>query len=34
LGGLGIKFSEIMDRDVFAEGEKIGEIKGLFIDEQ
>ena len=29
-----MKFSEIMDRDVIAEGEKIGEIIDLFIDEQ
>ncbi len=33
MGVVGIKFSEIMDNDVFAEGEKIGEIKDLFIDE-
>jgi len=29
-----MKFSEILDQDVIAEGEKIGEIKDLFIDEQ
>ena len=28
-----MKFSEMMDQDVIAEGEKIGEIKDLFIDE-
>ena len=29
-----MKFSEILDQDVIAEGEKIGEIKDLIIDEQ
>ena len=29
-----MKFSEMMDQDVIAEGEKIGEIKDLVIDEQ
>ena len=30
--GEGIKFSELLNQDVFAEGERIGEIEDIYLD--
>lgn len=34
IGVVELKFSELIDEDVFAEGEKIGEVKDVYVDSE